>query len=67
MVSALELGVYLVVFLGACYTVLMFIYAQKRFVRGEFKDFINSVVAASVAFLFGSLMTLMTTVYPLIA
>ena len=63
MASALELGVYLVVFLGAAYTVSMLFIAQRKFLGGEFKDFINAVVAASVAFLFGSLLTLLTTAY----
>lgn len=63
MVNPLELGVYLVVFLGSIYTVFMLFHAQKKFLRGEFKDFINSVVAASVAYLFGALLTLLTTLY----
>jgi len=63
MVSGIELAVYLVVFLGAIYTAFMFFYAQKKFVKGEFKDFINSVFAAAIAFLLGSLLTLLTTFY----
>ncbi|MBL7160609.1 MAG: hypothetical protein ISS93_02020 [Candidatus Aenigmarchaeota archaeon] len=63
MPSAIEVGVYLVVFLGACYTVMMLLYAQRRFLRGEIKDFINAIVAAATAFLLGSLLILLMNIY----
>lgn len=61
--SPFEFAVYLVVFLSALYTVFVIFYAKRRFVSGEFKDFINAVSAAAVAFLLGTLLTLLTTVY----
>jgi len=62
MVTPIEIGVYTIVFTTAVIATATFSIAARRFVRGEFKDFINWVAAASMSFLLGSLLNLFAVV-----
>lgn len=58
MVTAIEIGVYSIVFFVALATTGIAYAASRKFVRGEFKNFISWVVAASIAFTLGSMLNL---------
>lgn len=58
MISPIDVGVYIVVFLISMVTAATFFAASRKFVKGEFKDFINWVLAASLAFMLGSMLSI---------
>ena len=62
MVAPIEIGVYTIAFTTSVIATITFFIATRRFVRGEFKDFINWVLAASTAFQLGSLLNLFAVV-----
>ncbi|MBM3303644.1 MAG: hypothetical protein FJY76_00990 [Candidatus Aenigmarchaeota archaeon] len=58
MVTPIEIGVYTIALTTSVIATLTFFIAARRFVAGEFKYFISWVLAASTAFLLGSLLNL---------
>lgn len=62
MVAIVDIGVYTIVFFIALVTAIILYYSSRRFLKGEFKGFINWVVAASVAFTLGALLNVLYVV-----
>lgn len=57
--AILDIAVYTIVFVIAFFTTIVLSGAARRFIKGEFKDFINWIIAAAVCFVFGSLLLLL--------
>jgi hypothetical protein len=57
MVSVVDVGVYNIVFFIALATTCVLYYSSRRFLGGEFRDFINWVLAAAAAFTCGSFLS----------
>lgn len=62
MVSVVDIGVYTIVFFIALVIASVFYYSSRKFLKGEFKGFINWIVAAAVAFTFGAFLNVLYVV-----
>ncbi len=59
MIPIVDIGVYTIVFFIALATACVLYYSSRKFLKGEFKGFINWIVAAAVAFTLGSFLNML--------
>lgn len=66
MMPIVDIGVYTLVFFIAMVTASVLYYSSRKFLKGEFKDFINWIMAAAGAFTLGSFINMLYVVFSMV-
>jgi hypothetical protein len=66
MIPVVDIGVYTLVFFIAIVTASVLYYSSRKFLKGEFKDFINWIMAAAGAFTLGSFLNMLYVIFSMV-